>query len=111
MRTLSALDSDKLGFALFLAVVLHGLLILGISFSQEPSKTPSRVLDVTLTRCPARLGRTQFDYLSEQNQHGKPLAEKPEEVAALTAVITARGEAIRAPSKLTPTRSSQCRRP
>ena len=86
MRTLSALDSDKLGFALFLAVVLHGLLILGISFSQEPSKTPSRVLDVTLTRVPSTPRPDQFDYLSDQNQHGKPLAEKPEESAALTAV-------------------------
>ena len=83
MRTLSALDSDKLGFALFLAVVLHGLLILGISFSQEPSKTPSRVLDVTLTRVPRTPRPDQFDYLSEQNQHGKPLAEKPEESRCL----------------------------
>lgn len=85
MRTLSALDSDRMGFALFLAVVLHGMLILGISFSQEPSRTPSRVLDVTLTRAASTPRPDQFDYLSEQNQQGKPLAEKPEEVAALTA--------------------------
>ena len=77
MRSLSALDSDRMGFALFLAVVLHGILILGISFSQEPSETPSRVLDVTLTRVPSTPRPYQFDYLSDQNQHGKPLAEKP----------------------------------
>jgi protein TonB len=86
VRTFSALDSDKLGFALFLAVVLHGLLILGISFSQEPSKMPSRVLDVTLTRAPRTPQPTQFDYLSEQNQQGKPLAEKPQEIETLTTV-------------------------
>lgn len=86
MRTLSALDSDRMGFALFLAVVLHGILILGISFSQEPSETPSRVLDVTLTRVPSTPRPDQFDYLSDQNQHGKPLAEKPEEGAAVRAV-------------------------
>ena len=86
MRTLSALDSDRMGFALFLAVVLHGILILGISFSQEPSETPSRVLDVTLTRVPSTPRPDQFDYLSDQNQHGKPLAEKPEAGAALTAL-------------------------
>ncbi len=86
MRSLSALDSDRMGFALFLAVVLHGILILGISFSQEPSETPSRVLDVTLTRVPSTPRPDQFDYLSDQNQHGKPLAEKPEEGAAVRAV-------------------------
>ena len=86
MRTFNALDSDKLGFALFLAVILHGLLILGISFSQEPSKMPSRVLDVTLTRAPRTPQPAQFDYLSEQNQQGKPLAEKPEEIETLTTV-------------------------
>ena len=86
MRTLSALDSDRMGFALFLAVVLHAILILGISFSQEPSETPSRVLDVTLTRVPSTPRPDQFDYLSDQNQHGKPLAEKPEESAAVRAV-------------------------
>ena len=78
MRTISALDSDRMGFALFLAIVLHGILILGISFSQEPSETPSRVLDVTLARVPSTPPPDQFDYLSDQNQHGKPLAEKPE---------------------------------
>jgi len=62
MRTLSALDSDKMGFALFLAVVLHGMLILGVSFSQEQSKTPSRVLDVTLTLAPSTPRPEQFDY-------------------------------------------------
>lgn len=87
MRTLNALDSDKLGFALFLALVLHGLLILGISFSQEPSKAPSRVLDVTLTRAPSAPRPDQFDYVSEQNQIGKPLAEKPEDVAALAPLV------------------------
>ena len=86
MRSLSALDSDRMGFALFLAVVLHGILILGISFSQEPSETPSRVLDVTLTRVPSTPRPDQFDYLSDQNQHGKPLAEKPEAGAAVRAV-------------------------
>jgi len=87
MRSLSALDSDRMGFALFLAVVLHGILILGISFSQEPSETPSRVLDVTLTRVPSTPRPDQFDYLSDQNQHGKPLAEKPEAGAAVRAVV------------------------
>ncbi len=86
MRTLSALDSDKMGFALFLAVVLHGMLILGVSFSQEQSKTPSRVLDVTLTLAPSTPRPEQFDYLSEQNQQGKPRTPKPEERAALTAL-------------------------
>ena len=84
MRTLSALDSDRMGFALFLALVLHGILILGISFSPEPSKTPSRVLDVTLTQAAATPRPDQFDYLSEQNQLGKALAEKPQEAVVLT---------------------------
>lgn len=85
MRTLSALDSDRMGFALFLAVVVHAMLILGVSFSQEQSKTPSRVLDVTLTLAPSTARPEQFDYLSEQNQQGKPLAPKPEESSSLQA--------------------------
>ena len=59
---------------------------------------PSRVLDVTLTRAPRTPQPTQFDYLSEQNQQGKPLAEKPQEIETLTTVSRARGEGFEGPA-------------
>ncbi len=62
------LNDDRLGFALFLAAVIHGMIILGISFSPELSRVPQRVLDVTIALAPSHTRPETVDFLSDNHQ-------------------------------------------
>ncbi|MGB1190444.1 MAG: energy transducer TonB [Pseudomonadales bacterium] len=68
MLTVQKLGGDRLGFALFLAVVVHAMFILGISFSTELSRVPERVLDVTIALTPSQTRPETVDFLSDVHQ-------------------------------------------
>jgi len=65
--------NDRLGLTVFFAVVMHSLIILGISFSQEdkpkaPEKLPG--LEVTLVQSKTDKEITDADFLAQENQMG-----------------------------------------
>ncbi len=63
---------DRLGLTLFLAVALHALIILGISF-QSPDAAPppaTRTLDVTLVHTRAEAPPEEADYYAQEDQSG-----------------------------------------
>lgn len=69
--SLSATPADRLGLAVFLATLLHALVILGISF--EPDKTappPPPTLDITLVPTRSASAPKDADYLAQANQNG-----------------------------------------
>lgn len=63
---------DRLGMMLFLGAMLHGLLILGISFATpEPDKTdPLPTLDIILVQSKSIKAPEKVDYLAQANQQG-----------------------------------------
>lgn len=63
---------DRLGLTLFFSVVLHGIVILGIVFSNtEPTKTQtSPTLEIILTQTSSPKKTTEADYLAQANQDG-----------------------------------------
>lgn len=61
---------DRLGFTLFLAAVLHALVILGITFDLPSPGEMSRALEITLATQPADRVPQQADYLAQFNQEG-----------------------------------------
>lgn len=65
--------SDRLGLTLFLAVSLHVLIILGISFSSKESKHKQELintLDITLVHSQSKQAPDEPDYLAQANQTG-----------------------------------------
>ncbi|OOZ41926.1 hypothetical protein BOW53_01790 [Solemya pervernicosa gill symbiont] len=64
-------SGDRLGLTLFLALVLHGLIILGITFSQEKRITPSaKTLEIILVQTRSKNAPEDADYLAQASQEG-----------------------------------------
>ncbi|MBR9912217.1 MAG: energy transducer TonB [Gammaproteobacteria bacterium] len=59
---------DRLSFTVFLAVALHALLILGITFSADFTRPPPPTLEITLASHRSDSAPQQADYLAEFNQ-------------------------------------------
>lgn len=61
---------DRLGFTLFLAAVLHALVILGITFDLPTPSELSKTLEITLATQPSERAPEKADYLAQLNQEG-----------------------------------------
>ena len=64
--------ADRLGLTLFLAIALHALVILGISFSSNDGQKPKIVstLDITLVQHSSENKPKEADYLAQANLKG-----------------------------------------
>ncbi len=62
--------SDRLCFTVFLAVVLHATLILGISFSLPEFTNNNPVIEVTLAHNPSDDAPEKADFMAQENQQG-----------------------------------------
>lgn len=61
---------DRLSFALFLAIVLHVTVIIGISFDIYHGSTPSPSIEVTLSTTVSEKPPEDADYMAQDNQQG-----------------------------------------
>ncbi|UTW44373.1 energy transducer TonB [bacterium SCSIO 12696] len=61
---------DQLGFALFLAIAVHALIIFGIGFTIALSQPPATSLEVTLAQHNAQKEPDRADFLAQHNQQG-----------------------------------------
>lgn len=61
-------SADRLSFTLFLAIALHALLILGVSFSLDKGSQVPPTLEITLATHKATRAPEQADYLAQFNQ-------------------------------------------
>lgn len=63
-------DKDRLGLTLFLAVVVHGILILGLTFKalSEHLEQPSPTLNVLLVQTAADKAPKEANYIAQANQ-------------------------------------------
>lgn len=75
-------NADRLGFTVFLALVFHAVLILGVGFAPEDPELSARSLDVTLATRPSEEAPDEADFVAEADQAGSGTKE---EVAELTA--------------------------
>ena len=71
-------DSDRFGMTFFLAVIFHGIVILGITFSISPSADDdsSPALDIILVQTKAPDETEKADYLAQISQKGGGNAEQ-----------------------------------
>ena len=71
-------DNDRFGMTFFLAVIFHGLVILGITFTVSPpadSKT-APALDIILVQSRSPVEVEEAEYLAQISQHGGGDAEE-----------------------------------
>lgn len=90
--------TDRLSLTLFLAVVAHALVILGVGFTGIATKQPqtSPLIEVTLAQLPAAETPEDYDFLAQADQDGggdNPERQRPRE-AAPAAASTATGPAF-----------------
>lgn len=70
-------SSDRFSFTLFLAIVLHAVVVLGVSFkAQERDNSLSKTLEVTLSSYKSDLAPEKADFLAQENQQGSGTAEE-----------------------------------
>lgn len=71
------LNRDSFGFMLFLATLVHGVLLLALSFTLPDVEPPQQTLDVTLAQYPQKDEPDQADFIAQHNQRGSGNAETP----------------------------------
>lgn len=77
---------DRLSFTLFLALVFHGLLILGITFKLPDPEATSQTIEITLASHKSAKAPEKADFLAQYNQEGSGTED---EVRQLTTERTA----------------------
>ena len=69
-------SADKLGLTLFMAGIIHALVILGISFDVDISRSVSQALEVVLVVSPDKERPEKADFLAQEDQVGSGEAEE-----------------------------------
>ncbi len=72
--------ADRLGLTLFVALVFHGVLILGVGFAPEDPSTTDPSMDVTLATQPSVDAPEDADFLAEADQQGSGDADSVQEM-------------------------------
>lgn len=63
-------DSDRLTFTVFLALALHAIVVLGITFKPQDPRPAAQTLDITLSHSDDRQAPEHADFLAQTNQKG-----------------------------------------
>ncbi len=76
MSATAVTSSDRLSFALFLALLIHAVIILGISFTASDRDNLSKTLEVTLATYKSDKAPEQADFLAQENQEGSGTSDE-----------------------------------
>lgn len=96
-------DYDRFTFAIFMAGVVHALLVFGVSFSLPEKQNSATTLDVTLAQHVSEKAPEEADFLAQSNQIGSgTLKERAEmtttELAEYAAEIIQETEPVAQPA-------------
>ena len=68
--------ADKLGLTLFMAGIVHALIILGVSFEVDISRSISQTLEIVLVKTPDSQRPDKADFLAQEDQMGSGEAKE-----------------------------------
>ena len=72
-------NNDSLLIALFVAVIVHIVLVLGMNFTTPQPEKINKSIDITLVNTPAKKAPKKAKFLAQENQLGAgEKAKKPE---------------------------------
>lgn len=74
--------ADRLGFTLFLALAVHGLIIFGVSFAPEAPRAAPNSLEVTLAMHSDDSPPKKADFIAQANQQGSGTVKDKKELTA-----------------------------
>lgn len=69
-------SADKLGLTLFMAGIVHALVILGVGFDVDVPRSVGKMLEIVLVKTPDTERPDKADFLAQENQVGSGEAEK-----------------------------------
>jgi len=72
--------ADRFGFTVFLALVFHGVLILGLGFAPEDPEPTDTSLDVTMATRPSQQAPDEADFVAEANQEASGQLDESREL-------------------------------
>lgn len=76
MADTTVTSNDRLLFALFVALMLHAMVVLGITFEAEPAPTFASTMEVTLAGYKQDKAPEKADFLAQENQQGSGTQEE-----------------------------------
>lgn len=83
--------NDRLMFTLFMALALHAVVLLGVTFAPEEPATSASTMEITLSRFEDEKAPDEADFLAASNQQGSGEAEeKLEQTTTEMADVNAR---------------------
>lgn len=71
---------DRLSFTLFVAIALHALIILGVTFKLPPASKGSQTIEITLATHKSAKAPKDADFLAQHNQEGSGTEEKARQI-------------------------------
>ncbi|OZB20759.1 MAG: energy transducer TonB [Marinobacter sp. 34-60-7] len=75
-------DVDRFSFTLFMALALHAIVVLGITFAPESPRQSAQTMDITLSQFDDEEAPEEADFLAQTNQVGSGTEEEALEMTS-----------------------------
>ena len=73
-------DFDRFSFTLFMALALHAIVVLGITFAPESPRSSAQTMEITLSQFDDETDPEEADFLAQTSQKGSGTEEEPVEM-------------------------------
>lgn len=73
-------DFDRFSFTLFMALAVHAMVVLGITFAPEPPRSSAQTMEITLSKFDDEKAPEKADFLAQTNQRGSGTEEEVREM-------------------------------
>ena len=75
-------DFDRFSFTLFMALALHAIVVLGITFAPEPPRSSAQTMEITLSQFDDETDPDEADFLAQTSQKGSGTEEEAVEMTS-----------------------------
>ena len=73
-------DFDRFSFTLFMALAVHAIVVLGITFAPEPPRSSAQTMEITLSQFDDEEAPEKADFLAQTSQKGSGTEEEVREM-------------------------------
>ncbi|MFO8142741.1 MAG: energy transducer TonB [Marinobacter sp.] len=73
-------DFDRFSFTLFMALAVHAIVVLGITFAPELPRSSAQTMEITLSRFADEQAPEKADFLAQTSQQGSGTEDEPREL-------------------------------
>ena len=75
-------DFDRFSFTLFMALAVHAIVVLGITFAPEPPRSSAQTMEITLSQFDDEEAPEKADFLAQTSQKGSGTEEEAMEMTS-----------------------------